>query len=95
MIAPFYVEVARRVVRLANALQYENAAALLHLALASADDTVPRVLHDVDVRMQFAFYPLHEARREGRPETYDHAKFDAAVSDLEKWLDQGSPDVRA
>ena len=78
----FYRELARRVVALANALQYENAANLLHLALSASDDPAPATLGTADCEMQFAFTPIPS----GDSADYDHERFDRAVASIELWL---------
>ena len=51
----FYLELAIRVLRLANALQYENAINLLRLALSAEGevDHAPEALRSIDVDLQF------------------------------------------
>lgn len=80
----FYLELAIRVLRLANALQYENAINLLRLALSAEGevDHAPEALRSIDVDLQFCWDV--EIRLNGEP---DHEKFTEAIAALEAWVD--------
>jgi len=78
----FHRELAVRVLALVNALQYENAGTLLHLALSAEEDaTAPEVFYDADVAMQFAFHPVW--RKTGE---LDHVQFEEGITLIENWL---------
>jgi len=78
----FYRELAVRVVALADALQYEKAATLLHLALSTeVEPTAPDLLYDVDCAMQTAYHPVWAKTGE-----YDHKLFTVGINSLEQWL---------
>lgn len=78
----FYIELARRVVTLANSLQYDNAMNLLHLALSASLDDAPSELRQV-----FAAWGTVGSPTDG---DYDHEAFDAGVNTIERWLAEQS-----
>lgn len=75
----FYRELARRIVDLANALQYENAYNLLRLAMISDEGQAPEAIAEAATEVQFAYMPLND-------DGYDHERFCAAVDSVTAWL---------
>lgn len=83
----FYRELAKRVLALANTLQYENAATLLRLALSASDESQPDLLAEANVAFQFAFHPIKEEN------WYDHERFEEGVRYVEMCLSKNSTKI--
>lgn len=81
----FWYELVKRVVGLANALQYDNTYYLINLAVAASeedelpDDIVMDAWHEIKWQMEIMMF---DKERE-----YDHDAYCKAIDSLEKWLE--------
>jgi hypothetical protein len=90
---PFWIELIKRVLSLANALQYENSARLLDLAISASndlpDDTIMDAYSDLKWEMNIMIGISNGSLcRNSNPKDleYDHESFDNALCRLEDWL---------
>ena len=81
-LTPFYIELCKRVLGCADALQYENAHNLLRLAMICDDNRAPEPIADAACEMDFAFKDYHITTG-----VYDHDQFCAALDTLKAWVD--------
>lgn len=81
-VTQFYVELCKRVLGCADALQYENAHNLLRLAMICDDNRAPEPIADAACEMNFAFMGYRITTG-----LYDHDRFCDALDTLKAWVD--------
>lgn len=88
----WYKETARRIIEMTNALQYDNAYALLRISWIAEDGQVPNAFLDATFDANQAFHGGPEVKRGKKMvREYNHDLFMKAIATLEEYIKEPPP----